>query len=392
MKNLFRFLILGAAAMAMSAGGISANEAEPPRDDVIIANVMRLEKTKVGEYSYTDGEGNTGTLTLYDDGTCSVSVPSLGIEGECSYSLEGDICTLTGDGKSVSVKLNSDGTFEPVGFEETKPCHVSMSRFDHGEIEVDALEGDVGDIVTIDAKSDLLYKVDFVAVNGTNLVEDERTRGRYSFALVAGENVITASFVVDEELCGELTDIVAKIGDGDVDWVEDIFNLRNLIDFISWIFGGGILFAIARYFIKDKKLEKTIEDKVVEVMTNLVPGITKTEITNQMKGIIEPMFGKVTENSSIMMTAMGILMKGLVLMQQGTPEAKIALLDEFDKMKTLVDPQLVEGIKKYIEDALAQREKNYGETMANLDEITERHKEEITPEPAEEPSDDGTQI
>lgn len=392
MKNLFRFLILGAAAMAMSAGGISANEAEPPRDDVIIANVMRLEKAKVGEYSYTDGEGNTGTLTLYDDGTCSVSVPSLGIEGECSYSLEGDICTLTADGKSVSVRLNSDGTFEPVGFDEAKPCHVSMSKFDHGEIEVDALEGDVGDIVTIDAKSDLLYKVDFVAVNGTNLVEDENVRGRYSFALVAGENVITASFVVDEELCGELTGIVAKIGDGEFDWVEDVFNLRNLIDIVSWIFSGGILFAIARYFIKDKKLEKTIEDKVVEVMTNLVPGITKTEITNQMKGIIEPMFGKVTENSSIMMTAMGILMKGLVLMQQGTPEAKIALLDEFDKMKTLVDPQLVEGIKKYIEDALAQREKNYGETMANLDEITERHKEEITPEPAEEPSDDGTQI
>ena len=110
-----------------------------------------------------------------------------------------------------------------------------------GKIKVDKLEGHVGDIVSITASHDLFYTVSYVAVNGVNLVEDAEISGLYTFALAEGENVITAKFVVDKELLGQVAPIVEQIQNGD--WAN-LFTVENVIRIVTFLLGGGLLLAM----------------------------------------------------------------------------------------------------------------------------------------------------
>ena len=138
---------------------------------------------------------------------------------------------------------------------ETLPCQVVIGTTKHGSIKTDITEGNVGDICTITAKHDLLYKVGSVSVNGVALIESETTSGEFSFALAEGENKITATFVIDEELCGDLSDIIREATEQD--W-NNLFTVDNVIVLVKWVLDGGILIAMIRYYVKDKRLEKKL--------------------------------------------------------------------------------------------------------------------------------------
>ena len=274
--------------------------------------------------------------------------------------------------------------------EEEKACHVVIEAAKHGKIETDITEGDIGDIVTVTVKHDLLYKVERVTANGTNLVESPTTSGVYTFALVEGENKVTASFIVDEELCGELTTIVKEATEKD--WTN-LFTIENVITIIKWLLDGGILIAVIRYFVKDKALAKKLEEQVKKTTENIVPEATEKAVLENTKALIEPMFNQVVQDSVAVKQLMSIMVKCMVLMQQNTPEAKIAILDEFEKIKGVVDPTSVESVKKYIDELVSSHTKAYEETLAQLNNISEQHKKEIEKEKEDIVSkDNGTQI
>lgn len=286
-----------------------------------------------------------------------------------------------------NVKRANEGDEEPA-----KPCQVIILKAEHGSITTDITEGEIGEIVTVIAKHDLLYKIENVSVNGTALIESETTSGLYTFALVEGENTITAKFVIDDELCGELTTIIAQAGEKD--WTN-LFTIENVITIIKWLLDGGILIAMIRYFIKDKRLADKVENKVKESCDKIIPEATKNAVIENTKYVIEPMFNQIVQDGALARELMGIMVKCMVLMQQNTPEAKIAILDEFEKLKGIVDLDSIANIKKYIEEAVAQHDKVYEETLARINSIGERHQESIE-EPKEEPKsapkDNGTQI
>lgn len=274
--------------------------------------------------------------------------------------------------------------------EEGKPCKVIIEKPEHGSIDADILEGDVGDIVTVTAKNDLLYKIDAVSVNGTALIESETTSGLYTFSLVEGENKLTAKFVIDEELCGSLTNIVQEASNKD--WAN-LFTIENAITLVKWLLDGGILIAMVRYFVKDKRLAEKVEGKVKETCEKIVPESTKNAVIENTKFVIEPMFNQVVQDGALSRQLIGIMVKCMVLMQQDTPEAKIAILDEFEKLKGVVDLDSIANIKKYIEEAVANHTKAYEETLARINSIGEKHQEAIEEEPKPEPKkDNGTQI
>jgi len=272
--------------------------------------------------------------------------------------------------------------------EEQKPCKVTIEKAEHGTVKTDILEGEIGDIVTVTAKHDLLYTVDFVAVNGVSLIEDEDISGRYQFALAEGENVITARFVVDEELCGAMTEIVKEASEGD--W-ESLFTVENLLTVIKWIMDGGILVAMVAYFIKDKKLATKIEKAVTEKVSKAVPDATKQAVLAETKTLIEPMFSQYIQDSALARQLMCIVVKCMVLMQQNTPEAKVAILNEFEKLKGIVDLDSIANVKKFIEETVEKQAKAYQDTIKRLNNIEARHQEAAAPA-EDEPKDNGTQI
>lgn len=286
-----------------------------------------------------------------------------------------------------NVKRANEGDEEPA-----KPCQVIISKAEHGSITTDITEGEIGEIVTVIAKHDLLYKIENVSVNGAALIESETTSGLYTFALVEGENTITAKFVIDEELCGDLTNIIQQASNKD--WTN-LFTIENVITLVKWLLDGGVLIAMVRYFIKDKRLADKVENKVKESCEKIIPEATKNAVVENTKYVIEPMFDQVVQDGALARQLMGIMVKCMVLMQQNTPEAKIAILDEFEKLKGIVDLDSIANIKKYIEEAVAQHDKAYEETLARINSIGERHQESIEEpkeEPKSDPKDNGTQI
>ena len=257
--------------------------------------------------------------------------------------------------------------------EEEFEAKVSLPVVKHGEITVSKTEGHVGDIVEINAKHDLLYKIKFVAVNGTNLVESEETAGLYSFALVEGENVISAEFVIDEELLGEMSVIMNQAIEKD--WTH-LFRVENVIRIVTFILNGGLLIAMVRYFVKDKRIAASVERSVSKTVAEIVPDSTKQTVLVVMKEVFEPMFSQVTAYQSDIVTGLSVLAKCTALAQENTPESRKAILDELTSTK-IGDMKTIEEAKQVIDNFVAEKLDKFNETMSKLDNISNKNKENI---------------
>ena len=249
--------------------------------------------------------------------------------------------------------------------EQTLPCQVILEPTQHGSITTDITEGNIGDICTITAKHDLLYKIGGVSVNGVALIESETTNGEFSFALVEGENKISASFIVDEELCGALTKIVKEASEKD--W-ENLFSVENIIYLVKWVLDGGILIAMIRYYVKDKRLEKKLEDKVQDTISKIIPEATEKTVITSIQKVIEPMFTELGADYVEIMKGLNVFAKCMALAQENTPESKRAILDELSGLK-IGDLETIGEVKKYIEDMVEKHTKAYEETLAAIKEI-----------------------
>lgn len=254
------------------------------------------------------------------------------------------------------------------------PCQVVLAKYEHGSISVDIKEGNVGDICTITAKHDLLYKVASVSVNEVELIESEATRGEFRFALVEGENKISASFVVDEELCGTLTTIVQQAGDKD--WTR-LFSVENVIILVKWILDGGILIAMIRYYIKDKRLEKKLENKVQQTIAQIIPETTEKTVLTTVEKVITPMFEETKADYVEIMKGLTVFAKCMALAQENTPESRNAILDVLSGLK-IGDLDTINEVKRYIEDALNRHNKAYEETLKAIKELGEKNANNIS--------------
>lgn len=303
-----------------------------------------------------------------------------------------------------SEPTSEEPTETPEEPEEVFECKVVLGTYDHGSIKADILEGHAGDIVTLDAKHDLFYLVEYVQVNGANLVEDEDISGRYKFALTEGENVIAAKFVVDQELLGEVAIIYEQASNKD--WTN-LFSVENVVRIVSWLLSGGLLIAMVRYFIKDKRIANNVERSVKETVNLVLPEMTKKVVADNIREVIEPIFNKTAAYQQDIIRVLGVFVKCFALAQEDTPEARRAILSELANLNI--------GDTKVIEDARAFLDKYFADKMAllqgmldGLDKIVAKNQEvvdkaektEELPAPEEdsgeeepaEPADDGTQI
>ena len=238
----------------------------------------------------------------------------------------------------------------------------------------------------------MFYLVEFAEANGSRLIEDENIRGVYKFALVEGDNKITVKFIIDEELLGTLSSIVDEAANKD--WTN-LFTVKNVITIVAWLLDGGILIAVIRYFVKDKKLEEKLEKNTKDTLTKIVPQQTKEAITECVERLITPIFAQMQGHMVEIEQAMNVFAKCFALSQENTPEARKAILDELTSLK-VGDLKLIDSVKAYIENLVAQQNANYQATLNAIREIGAKNQQvldETQSDSAEEKvSDNGTQI
>lgn len=254
--------------------------------------------------------------------------------------------------------------------ESVEVATVVIEKTSHGEISTSITEGEVGQVCVITAKADIFYKVESISVNGTVLIESETTRGEYSFTLGAGENKIASSFIIDAELCGEFSKIAEEISNKD--W-KNLFSVENICTIVKWVLDGGVLIALVRYYIKDKKLEAKLEAKVKSTIENIIPETTKQTVIAAIETSIKPIFADLVANDVETKKAMTVFAKCMALSQENTPESRRAILDELSALN-ISDANTIESIKKYIEDLVTKHNKMYEETLAKIEQIGEHNK------------------
>ena len=398
MKKRFGF-VLGVLCTAFAIGMCAVKA-----PTMLIAEGEESTEVTFAEKVYTyEDENGTMVLTLTSETEFSlVMTPVEGeaISGTGTYTRDGNVITLVTEKGEMKISVN-DETMTFAEYEEVFECKVSLSILPHGSVEVDKEEGHVGEIVTVTANPDLFYLVEFAEVNGSRLIEDENIRGVYKFALVEGDNKITVKFAVDSELLGEMSVIYEQAMNKD--WTN-LFSLENVVRVISFILSSGLLIAMVRYFIKDKRIEKNVENSVKSTCEKIVPETTRNAVAESVKEVCAPMFAETTGNQHEIVRVVGVLVKCIALMVEDTPDSRRAILAELSNLN-IGDMKVVENAKKVIEEFFASKMSEMQDTMNKLDKVIEKNKElanktaEISNEPIKEieengePSaDDGTQI
>lgn len=248
---------------------------------------------------------------------------------------------------------------------EPAVCTVELEKVEHGKISVDKTEGTVGETVTINVEPKIFYVVESVTVNGTSLVESKETKGVYTFVLSEGENKVSAKLVIDEETFGIFTDMVKEAEAKD--W-KNLFSVKNIISIVGWVLNGGLLIAMVRYFIKDKRLESKVETATKESIEKIIPDSTKTTVVETIEKVITPIVSNLNSKMVDIEKAMTTFSKCMALAQENTSESRKAIIDELSGLN-LGDSETLNQVKEYIEKMVKEALDAQQETLKMIENI-----------------------
>lgn len=255
-------------------------------------------------------------------------------------------------------------TEEPV---EKKYGKVVIENFENGKVGVDILEGEVGSIVTITAKPNFLYSIKDITVNGLVVVPDGDEL--YKFALIEGDNIVAVRFDISQEELAYLVDIAGKAKDGD--W-GDIFSMSNLSTIINWVlsavFSGAFLITLVRY----KKLKNTNSDEITKKVVDKVTAANRIELTTNNKAllveVLDPLITKMSAQMSGVEDLVKVLARCMLLAQENTPEARLAIVAELTDFKASSET-LSDQVKGIIDAELEKVKEAELKTQKTLEEL-----------------------
>lgn len=242
------------------------------------------------------------------------------------------------------------------------PCKVILDNIQYGDVIIDKTEGNIGDIVTVYAKPYSLFGLKSLTVNGTALVANED--GSYTFAMVEGENLVSAVFEVNQDEIKYILGLVDTVKNGKF---EDLFTLKNLMTLISWaislFMGSGFCVTL----LKSKK----IKAQTAQEISTAVQTATETEVSKGINAFLGEKFGPSFDELSKSLTDITAtcqsMARCMVLSQENTPEARLAIIQELSanskKAETLADE-----VKKIVH---AEIETNKQAEQDKLDMIKE---------------------
>ena len=249
--------------------------------------------------------------------------------------------------------------------------NISVNNLTYGDVIVDVIEGNVGDVVTVKTSPNFLCKLVSVSANGTQLVKNEA--GYYTFALTEGENIITAEFAVDNE---ELTYLVEQFANAKEGNWESIFSVENLLTFISWAISLILSSGFFVTLIKNRKVKVRTQNEIAAT----VKAANAESIINTVNEVLEKVLGqtlaKYTEKTDSLDDSVKALVKCFCLSQENTPEARLAIMEELSKLNQ-TQKDLTAQIKQMINDEIAKNKELANSKHRVLEELKEAN-EKIT--------------
>ena len=275
---------------------------------------------------------------------------------------EGEQTPATGEGEGSQPDEGGEEKNPDAGETTEMPCKVVLDNIQYGDVIIDKTEGNVGDIVTVYAKPYSLFGLKSLTVNGTALVASED--GSYTFAMVEGENLVSAVFEVNQNEIKYILGLVDTVKNGKF---EDLFTLKNLMTLISWaislFMGSGFCVTL----LKSKK----IKAQTAQEISDAVQVATESEVSKGINAFLGEKFGPSFDELSKSLTDISAtcqsMARCMVLSQENTPEARLAIIQELSanskKAETLADE-----VKKIVH---AEIETNKQAEQDKLDMIKE---------------------
>ena len=246
-------------------------------------------------------------------------------------------------------------------------CKVVLQPCQYGDMLADKEGGNVGDIVTLIAKPYSLFGVESVTVNGVALTQNED--GNYNFSLVEGENVVVATFKVNQEEISYILGLIEKAKDGN--W-EDIFSLKNLFTIISWVISlftaGGLCITL----LKKQKIKAKTAEEISAAVEEVTKGETSKAVNAFMEKILGPSFDMFSEKLKEINEMCASMARCMVLAQENTPEARLAIIQELSKTNEKAQ-DLAEEVKKIVHDEMSATEKEKQEKIDTLKDLEEKN-------------------
>lgn len=246
-------------------------------------------------------------------------------------------------------------------------CKVVLQPCQYGDMLADKEGGNVGDVVTLIAKPYSLFGVESVTVNGVALTQNED--GNYNFTLVEGENVVVATFKVNQEEISYILGLIEKAKDGN--W-EDIFSLKNLFTIISWVISLFTAGGLCLTLLKKQKIKAKTAEEISAAVEEVTKGETSKAVNAFMEKILGPsfdMFGEKLKEINEMCASMA---RCMVLAQENTPEARLAIIQELSKTNEKAQ-DLAEEVKKIVHDEMSATEKEKQEKIDTLKDLEEKN-------------------
>ena len=246
-------------------------------------------------------------------------------------------------------------------------CKVILQPCQYGDMLADKEGGNVGDVVTLIAKPYSLFGVESVTVNGVALTQNED--GNYNFTLVEGENVVVATFKVNQEEISYILGLIEKAKDGN--W-EDIFSLKNLFTIISWVISlftaGGLCITL----LKKQKIKAKTAEEISAAVEEVTKGETSKAVNAFMEKILGPSFDMFSEKLKEINEMCASMARCMVLAQENTPEARLAIIQELSKTNEKAQ-DLAEEVKKIVHDEMSATEKEKQEKIDTLKDLEEKN-------------------
>lgn len=244
------------------------------------------------------------------------------------------------------------------------PCSVSLSEVKNGTITFSKTEGEIGEIIEVYNTPALLYDLIEITANGVVLTPDEY--GVYSFVLVEGENVVTAKFEVSDEKLQQVADLLNKAKEGN--W-EEIFTVSNLMQLISWLITLGCSSGFFVTLYKSKKFKELTPQEIARKVDEKINSVLDERLATFLKDVFGPFTENMLQKFSGMENSTKTMVRCFILMQENTPESRLAILNELNNLNNNETGQLTLQVKNLIAEEVRKQEeqsKALNETIENL--------------------------
>lgn len=250
-------------------------------------------------------------------------------------------------------------------------------------------EGDDYDIIlnvqgnpTTEIKDKFLYIFEYKASKVVWSGADVMPNADKTFTLAkpaeAGVHSLVICFTREQMTINDLSSI---------NWRE-LVNTQNLLTILAWVVMIGATIGMFAYNAHIRKRGTTTLQEVKGAMISEIKTQYGDVLANQVSELfdntVKPVFSAVDSKLSTLDGNMVIMLRCLLLMQEDTPEARLAVTELLTKIQK-EDDELTAKVKKMIEDEITKRDdeaKRKAEALRQAKELNDAYIEE-TGEPEE---------